>query len=72
MMWGFGFGWLWMVLFWVALIGAIVWAVDGLSPRGASGSTGDDGGARRILGERFARGEIDADTYRQLRDELSR
>lgn len=73
MMWSFGGGgmWLWMVLVWVVVIGGIVWAVTQFS-RGSDHRTGTDDGARRILDERFARGEIDAEEYRALRDELTR
>ncbi len=74
MMWGFGMGWIWMILVWVVIIGGVVWAVTRLSP-GSDGRPRDAGNAdsaRRILEERFARGEIDVDEYRRLRDELSR
>jgi putative membrane protein len=65
---GFGYGWIVMLLFWVVVIGGIVWAVTRLSPTG----NGPSPDARRILDERFARGEIDRDEYRRLRDELAR
>ena len=71
MMWvgGWGFHWIWMVVFWVAVIGLIVWAVARLAPTGGDRS-GDP--ARQLLDERYARGEIDHDEYRQRRNELSR
>lgn len=71
MMWvgGWGFHWIWMVVFWVAVIGLIVWAVARLAPTGADRTTDP---ARRLLDERYARGEIDDDEYRQRRNELSR
>lgn len=69
MMWaGWGFHWIWMVGFWVAVIGLIVWAVARIAPPGPSG--GDE--ARRILDERYARGELDDDEYRRRRHELTR
>jgi putative membrane protein len=71
MMWGFGLGWLWMLLFWALVIGVIVWAATRLSP-GSRDASDPSGAARRILDERFARGEIDTDDYRELRDELTR
>lgn len=55
MMW-----WMWIpsVIVLGALIALGVWAVRRFSePRGSSG-------ARRVLEERFARGEIDADEFR--------
>lgn len=73
MMWGFGFGWAWMILVWIVVIGAIVWAATQLSGGWSGGwqsSSGSSHGARDILDERFARGEIEQDEYRRLRDQL--
>lgn len=52
-----------MMLFWVAIIVLAVWAVI----RFSAGSHGGPGGneARRILDERYARGEIDEDEFRK-------
>lgn len=70
MMWGdWGIHWIWMVVFWAAFIGLIVWAVTRLAP---TGGDRDGDSARRILDERYARGEIDEDDYRHRRSELSR
>lgn len=69
MMWGFGLGWIWMLVFWALVIGGIVWAATRLSP--GSDPPDSTGRARRILDERFARGELDAAEYRRLRDELA-
>jgi len=63
-----------MLLFWVIVIAGIVLLVRWAGgPRGqatppAPTSPPD---ARRILDERFARGEIDEDEYRRRRDTLS-
>jgi putative membrane protein len=75
--WGMGgFGWLLMVLFWVVLIVAIVWALRELRPRSGTGQSSeapapasDDPFA--ILDRRLARGEIDPETYDELRDKLA-
>lgn len=70
MMWGaWGFHWIWMVVFWVAVIGLIAWAVARVAP-----SDGDrrSSTARAILDERYARGELDDEEYRRRRSELSR
>ena len=68
MMYGysFGLGGLFMVLFWVFVIALVVWLVLTLGRsqiRGSDGSTG----ALRILEERLARGEIDAEEFRLRR-----
>lgn len=56
--WGMGLGWIGMVLFWVFIAALAVWIVLTLA------RTSSGGDARRILDERFARGEIDADEHR--------
>lgn len=65
-----GAGWLLMTVFWVVLLGVIVWAVASLFPtRGAR----EDGPAERpeeILDRRLVRGEIDSATYDELRTKL--
>lgn len=78
-MWGYGFGWpgmLWMGLgglLWLALLGLVVWAIVRLA--GGRGSTSAPPAppapaAEEILRQRFARGEIDAATYDQMRERL--
>jgi putative membrane protein len=65
--WGPGFGWIFMVLFWVPVIFGIVALAKWLS------STRDGGSARRpldILQERYARGEINREQYEQMRRDL--
>ena len=71
--WGNGGHWWWMlmgVVVMVAFWGAIVWAIwyfvtnDAKKPE--QGGRPDD--AKRILDERLARGEIDADEYSRLRE----
>jgi putative membrane protein len=72
---GWGGGWMWLTgLLWllviVALAGLIVWLIlRANQPTGGSASTTDS--ARRILAERFARGEIDADEYARRREMLN-
>jgi putative membrane protein len=62
-MWGDG-GWMWlwgslMMIFWVGVIAVIVWLVI----RAGHGGVGGTRSARRILDERYARGEIETDDY---------
>ena len=74
--WG-GMGWsgmLGMVVFWVVLIAAIVWAVSRLLPgRQAMGGPAQPGQeqAEDILDRRYARGEIDLETYQAQRAALA-
>jgi putative membrane protein len=55
----------WMVggslLFWIAIVGLVVFAIIRLAPRGRGGD------ALAILDQRLARGEIDAEEYRARR-----
>ena len=66
-----GWGWLGMLLmalFWVAVIAGAVWVIVRLL-RGRSGrATGSS--AHDILRERYARGEIDQETYQRMRSAL--
>ncbi len=71
MMWGVGWagmwaGWVFMALMVVALAAGIVWLV-----RGVNGQRDESpGGARRILDERFAAGEITPEEYETRRRAL--
>lgn len=63
-------GWwpLWPLL-WIAVLGTIVWLVT--RRRGDSDrSPGGTDRAREILAERFARGEIASDEYRERLEQL--
>lgn len=66
----FGHGWIWMLLAWVVVIAAIVWAVAALAPVNRGDDRRGPDRARQVLDERFASGEIDVDEYRRRRDEL--
>lgn len=78
MMWYWGGGvhwWAWlvgalvMVAFWVMVIWLAWYVISGVRGPGPDHDRRGDG-AKRILDERLARGEIDADEYRRLRDLL--
>jgi putative membrane protein len=82
MMWyyGPGMGW-WMVLstvFWLVLIGIAVWAlVRWVSHQTQTGTNQQTGGtipgpsADEILRQRFARGDIDSETFERMRQQLA-
>lgn len=81
MMWGYysGMGW-WMFLsslFWLVLVGIAVWALvrwvshqTRTPPDDAMGRPSLGPSAEEILRQRYARGEIDAATYDQMRERL--
>jgi putative membrane protein len=64
-------GWMLMsgvtIGFWMVLIGGVLWA---MSLMRRSGPPSVPRGARAVLDERYARGEIDTEEYRQRRDAL--
>ena len=55
-----------LMVFWVGVIGVIVWLVL----RAGHGGVGGSRPARRILDERYARGEIDTDDYEARLEKL--
>jgi putative membrane protein len=63
-------GWwpIWPLL-WVAVIGTVVWLLL-RRRRAADGPTDESGRAKEILAERFARGEITSEEYRERLDHL--
>ena len=73
-MWDTGFGWwmgfgaIWMVLFWGAIIALVIWGVRRLT------RNHDSDGKKRpidIASERYARGEITKDEFEQIKKDLS-
>ena len=72
--WEVALMWVGMIAFWALLIRAVYALVISVTRRpGAEARGGERSGndAQRILDERLARGEIDADEYRRLRDVLA-
>jgi putative membrane protein len=63
-----------MIAFWGLLIWAVYALITSATRRTGSQARGEErhgDDARRILDERLARGEIDAEEYRRLRDVLA-
>ncbi len=80
MFWG-GAGMLWMVIFWVAVVGLALWLLSRLFPGTHGRSEGEHssangivhGGSQRaldILNERYARGEITRAEYQEIRRDI--
>lgn len=68
--WMFGFGGVGM-LFWLVLIVAVGYLVYRLSRNATGTSNGNnERSAMDSLQERYARGEIDIDTYNRMKDQL--
>jgi len=71
--WGMGyglFGWLIMLLFWVAIITGIVLLVRWLIDQGKlKGQTHES--ALDVLKKRYARGEIDREQFENIKRELT-
>ena len=71
--WGMGYGivgFLTMVLFWIIVIAAIVYAVRWLSSGSTARSTGASEAPIEILKRRYAKGEIDHDEFVARKQEL--
>jgi len=75
--WGYGLGIITMILFWGLLIVAVVAAIRYLDRGRREGSAPEPPApasqppsAEQLLAQRFARGEIDADEYRQRLETL--
>jgi putative membrane protein len=68
--WWMVFGWVWMVIFW----GLIIWAVFAVVTRLSHGPTDrtphDEGTALEILERRYARGELTAEEFEEMRRRL--
>jgi len=68
---GMGFGMIFMVFFWVAIIALVVWGV-GLVARGGSQSPKNEGTSSplELASQRYARGEISRKEYELLKKDL--
>ena len=69
---GFGFGWIFMILWWVLIIVGIVALVKWVGTSSAAGGrSGGESRALDILKERYARGEIDEQEFQKRKRDLS-
>ena len=69
---GFGLGWVFMVLWWVVILALVVGLIRWLFTGHANSSESRpvDKKHMDILKERYARGDIDRETYERMRREL--
>lgn len=67
---GFGFGGIFMILWWVLVIVGIVALVKWMTSSSAGDRSGGNGKALDILKERYARGEINEQEFQKRKDDL--
>jgi len=66
--WGMGFGWSFMVLFWLLVIIGIVYITTLLVGRTKKSDTEET--AMDILKKRYAKGEISREEFEKMREDL--
>lgn len=70
MMWGWTYGGIWMIIFWVAIIGLIAWGVFALGRREHGPVTAEKNSPLDIVKERYARGEISKEEFDRIRKDI--
>ena len=62
----------WMIIFWIALVGLIVWGVIAWTRnRGPESSAGEKRPPLDIAKERYAKGEISKEQFEQIKKDLT-
>lgn len=77
--WMGGFGWIGMIIslvFWLVILGGAAWLIVWAVRRSGTGNYGSQNpagfSAKEIAQQRYARGEITREQYKQLIEDLSR
>ncbi len=68
--WGMGFGWIFMFIFWILVILGIVFLVKMII--GSGKTKGAEDSALDILKKRYASGEITREEFEKIKDDISR
>lgn len=68
--WGMGFGWLFMLVFWVLVILGVVYIFKTISERTGTGQKGES--ALDILKKRYAKGEINKEEFEKMKNDLTK
>ena len=66
---GFGFGWIYMVIFWVLMIIGIIYLVKSITGGSSAGKDTKET-AEDLLKKRFARGELNKDEFAEAMEVL--
>ena len=73
-MMGLGFGFIWILLFWIGLIVLAVWLIKMLFPQAPQTSPDSRDSAsttaREILDQRYAQGELSPEQYQEMRQTI--
>lgn len=70
--WGGGFGMALMIFFWVLILALVVTLIWFLIRKGGESQPGPTGkSSLEILKERYARGELDEEQYRRMKNDLT-
>jgi putative membrane protein len=70
--WWMIFGGIWMLVFWALLIALVVWGIKKLTEHGDHGSgTTQKRDPLDIAKDRYARGDISREEFKQIKQDLS-